>query len=260
MKSPFQEKYPLLHSLMSHHFDDEREPNMVKREALQQRRAEVLKAGEKIVPLASRYLGSVLHDSRIISATLSGDTLTIAINDDSARTFCQAVAEFKGRHVSRRRIVCPLILTYRNIKRLSFCHVNHKRRLLPLGRAKYLPKLSEYHYDNVFDISPGRVAMAILLILGLYKGYAILDVEAGELTIEERQREAFLEMFGGDFESLFDAYWEHRNAGASFVTGSLRGTRGDIRCPGQRRYLVFDEDGTHEITDLPQFRELWEGG
>ena len=163
------------------------------------------------IPKVGRYFGSRLHDSWVMSISYTGDSLTLCLNEFYSHVFCDALVELTNIKIPHERRQCPVSFTFENVRSCSLCRINKNDKVMPINKKKYLPKLTEYLWDEIHEISSQRIKMGIGFwadLPGRQRNNLILEIDAERLVIKEEQRDAVLTMFGEEYISLFDSYWQ----------------------------------------------------
>lgn len=207
--------FPLLHALAGlnrSHYENDFVHSLI------ENYANLLKSKEKIIPKCSIYLNSALHDSKVISIKNNKNTFSIVLNDFCSMCFCNALIEIINIKVPKRKRIFPISLSFDKYHSINLSWINRNNKLIKVNTDRYLPKLSEYLYDQLIEIQNNSISIGILFWAKSSKNkqHLLLQVKSRVLRIEEFQRNAFLELFDYNFLELFDSFWAIRRQGVLF--------------------------------------------
>lgn len=209
-KNRFSERYPLLHRVSLPYSWKRKEVD--KRECTAQfdRCEALLREAEDILPLACMYLNSRQHDALVISVERTVRDFTIWMEDDQMRGLCNTLETISSGRLQNSRDLYPVGFKFCDVSSLSVSRINDNDKILPLSVPKYLPLLSEFHYDEVTSILPDYFSMGMLILTEGFRGSRIdpllLEVKCRKLEIIERQRAPFEALYGDQYPGLYDAF------------------------------------------------------
>jgi hypothetical protein len=175
-----------------------------------------LKSISAIIPKAPVYLNSKLHDSWVEAIEYDENHFSMTLNDFSAHCFADAIVTKYNLKIAHKKLVLPVRILFENVASMILYKVNFGSKILPLEKKeKYIPFFTEFQYDEVASVSKGHIEIG-LAFWSQKKGKVqdfFLDINCGHIHIEELQRQAFTELFGGNYIDLFETYWQERLKG-----------------------------------------------
>jgi len=183
---------------------------------------------------ADKYLDNRLHDSRVIEVRIGTDSVELELDDYDVWRLSTAYEE---RATAAKVEYFPVILEFRQINAWAAYQTNYLGHLSKLRHsiASNFSKLRHFHGDQVtqwdanrivtfFEMRPWperetRVYFDPSSNVGISHSHdLLLAIDAGELVVHERQREAWNNAFGEPALAVFDAYRARR---ADFVHGGF---------------------------------------
>ncbi len=219
MDNIFKKKYPVLDSQIyfkgnkhgKNYTDDQREK-------LSESYLAFVASKNEIVNNISNYFGGVLHDSWVTKVCHENNSLSISLNDFSAHCFSDAICENFKVNIPHKKRILPVEIKFSRINNISISWVNNNSKILNLKKERFIPKLSEYLFDEIKILERNRIELGMLFWSGLSgnKSTVLLQVECKKLEIIESQRQAFKVLFQGEYLNLFDKYWKQRERGNVF--------------------------------------------
>lgn len=245
----FSERYPLLHRLTSEvswRRDEEEEKKT--RAAFQRLDAQLLEVSD-ILPRGRLYLNSRQHDARIISVSRASSELVIRMEDYQSQNLAWALIEMYEHSPKNLRVQFPVVFRFSGVSSFTIARVSDNDKILPVSAARHLPRLSDYFYDEVIEVSPGLLSMGMLILTRNRRGpLLLLEVKCQELNIQEEQRPAFKAFFGEQHMELFDTFMEARHDRAAFFNWSTT-------CEFIRQWISRDTNpspsGSRDVDAVP---------
>lgn len=166
---------------------------------------------------ANIFLHSRFHDSKVISAKLADDCLTITVNDLAFADYFQVVNSYLGlckcasakHRVGDDEIKIPVSLRIEGIKVLNFFEHDGKC-FVPVPAKGALSIINEYLYDELSRISSRSVSIGFIFHTKKRKDI-ILDIDARRISFDQNLRSNFISYFGEENVDIFDALWQARN-------------------------------------------------
>ena len=219
MNNVFKNKYPLLDSLIFFKGNNYGEAyNESQRVNLAEEYDSFISSKHDLAEKIKNYFGSRLHDSWVEKISYQSDQMSVTFNEFSSHCFADAVSEHFNLNIPHKKRVLPVTLNFLNVKYLSISWINGNSKIIPLKKEKFIPKLSEFLYDQIIIFEKNKVVLGMLFWSGLKgnKSYLLLQVECEKLCIEETQREAFKIIFDENYLDLFDLYWAKKQSGMYF--------------------------------------------
>ena len=219
MNNVFKNKYPLLDTLVyskSNNWGDIYTDSY--REECSKSYSKFIDSKFEETPFIKNYFNFGMHDSWVTNMHFNREQLEITFNDFQTHCFVDALIEVSNEKIQHKKRVLPVILRFNNIKKLSVAWVNKNSKIIFLNKNRYLPKLKEYLYEQVVTFEPDKISVGILFWSDLKgnKSYLLVEIECGNLSIEEQQRNAFIQLFDGNHVELYDLYKVQRNNGLCF--------------------------------------------
>jgi len=219
MNNQFNIKYPLLDALIFHKGNnwgekyDERQT-----QELSKKHSALVSSSTGLSALAKVYFGSRLHDSWIEGINYQNRKLEIKFNEFTSHCFVDAICDEFELNIPHKNRVIPVTLSFLNLHHLSISRINGNNKIIPLSKQKFIPKLSEYLYDQIIFAESGKIVAGILFYTGLKgnKSYLLLELCCEEVEIIEAQREAFHKLLKGNYVEIFDLYWKKKQVGNYF--------------------------------------------
>ena len=213
----FDKKYPLLDSLICYkgnNWEDDED----KIKLLGEQYSAFIESKARMFPNIQLYLDSRLHDSWVQSIEFNGFDLIISLNEFSTHCFSDALSEKFSLNIPHKKRIFPVCLRFQEIKHYSISWLNRNGKILALSKEKYVPKLSEFLYDQATVLETGDIRIGFLFWSRIKgnKSYLLLQIESKDFQIEEFQRQAFLNLYGERHIKLFDTFWKEKQKGVYF--------------------------------------------
>jgi len=166
--------------------------------------SKMLKHNSARLGLFEKYLICKLHDSWVIELTHDLDSLKITLNDFSTHVFADAIVERKKINIPHDKLVFPLTIEFKGELKFTYYTVNDRGFLKEIG----VINVDEYLYEQVIRIEKNRIEIAFQFWKSALKREKsgeniILIVSAQELTITENQDQAWIKIFGNEYDDLY---------------------------------------------------------
>jgi hypothetical protein len=217
-KVHWEEMFPLLRTYIA--YEDEEEQ-------LGQRLFEeqelFLEANEKTLPKGKMYLNSRLHDSWVRNVEYDEHNVAITLNEFSTHCFCDALVHAYELDVPHELRISPIAVEFRNV---SSCYVYSIGEEKILNTKAYLPKLSEWLYDEIRRIDSNVISVGVVFWAGSLnrkRRMLLFQAECEAMRFHESLKNEFVRLFGGKFTEQFASFWSERRTGRCFdYSGSLK--------------------------------------
>ena len=235
----FSERYPLLHRVtlpQSWKVDEneqrERTTRFNKVDAL-------LREAEDLLPQAPMYLNSRQHDAQLISVERTAKDFTLWMEDFQVLCLSQTLEAMREDGIREKPPCYPVGLKFLDVYSLSVSRINNNDKILPLSVLKYLPRLDEFHYDEVTSIGPDLLSMGMLILTnpsrGPHIGALLVEVNCRKLEFIEGQRTPFEAIYGAQYPGLYDAFQSARRERRQYFdySGARRFVLEEFCAPGK---------------------------
>lgn len=219
MNNIFKNKYPLLDSLIYFKGNNWGEDySESQRSKLSEKYASFISSENNFDEITKQYFGGRLHDSWVEKISYQSDQMSIVLNEFSSHCFADAIVEGFNLNIPHKKLIFPVALNFSKIKNISISWVNGNSKIIPLNKEKFIPKLSEFLYDQIITLEENKISLGMLFWSGLKgnKSDLLLQVECEKVNVDESQREAFIKIFGDKYLDLFDLYWAEKQSGNYF--------------------------------------------
>ncbi len=210
-KVHWEEMFPLLRTRIG--YEDEEEQ-------LGQRLSEeqelFLEANKKTLPKGKMYLNSRLHDSWVRNVEYGEHKVVITLNEFSTHCFCDALVHAYELDVPHALRILPIAVEFHNVSSCSVYSILEKK---VLNTKAYLPKLSEWLYDEIRRIDSSVISVGVVFWaarLNPKRRRLLFQVECEAMRFHESQKNAFLRLFGEKFTEQFASFWNERQTGRCF--------------------------------------------
>ena len=167
----------------------------------------ILKQNSAQLGLFEKYLICKLHDSWVIELTQNLDSLKITLNDFSTHVFADAIIEREKINVPHDKLVFPLTIEFKGELEFTYYTVEDSGFLKEIG----VIGVNEYLYEQMIKIEKNRIEIAFQFWKSALKREKsgkniILIVSAQELIITENQNQAWNEIFGNEYDDLYEYF------------------------------------------------------
>ncbi len=216
MEAVLARKYPIIHN-RHYSFVEDEEAQHDEFLVHYARVEAMLETKAPLLPQGKTYLNSRLHDSWVLRFTRTKDDFAILLNDFQSHCFCAALSFLRGDLISHRLAVLPLCLLFVQVRKITVSHVNRHGKLLAVKAERLFTGKCEFLCDEVGEIEDGHTSIGILFWKDkMIKGdkRLLLEVEAKKLSIQEQQRQDFVDLFGEELVSWFDLHMDARKKNA----------------------------------------------
>ena len=160
-----------------------------------------------------KYLSCKLHDSEIIDIRQEFDKFSIILNDYSTYVFAHTLIEWYNLPIGLNNISFPLKIEFEGNLNVEYNKVDDNGNLIQISRTD----LDEYLYEQVTQIDKDKIEV----VFHFWKTYVktnkhgeriITIVSAKKLTLIENQDQAWMEVFGHEYDELYMYFKEQFNS------------------------------------------------
>jgi len=219
----FSERYPLLHRVTLPYSWKRKELDRRECTAQFERLDRLLHEAVDILPNAGMYLNSRQHDARVLSVERTARDFIMWMEDAQVRFFSRTLDSISSVRLQNSQGVYPLGFKFCDVSSLSISRVNNNDKILPLSVPKYLPRLDEFHYDEVTSIRPDLFSMGMLILANPARGPVVdvllVEVKCRRLEFIEGQRAPFEANYGEHYPELYDAFQSARREKHQYFHG-----------------------------------------
>jgi hypothetical protein len=168
-----------------------------------------LNNNEKRLGAYKKYLICKLHDSCVIDTEQDNDNFKIILNDFSTYVFANTLIEKFNLPIDSDHISFPLTLEFQGILKVEFIEVENKGNLIQIDPIK----IHEYLYEQITHLDQEKIEIVFHFWKSNIKDNKpgeriIVIVSAKDLTITENQDQAWREVFGDKYNSLYKYFKE----------------------------------------------------
>jgi hypothetical protein len=178
------------------------------------------------LPHGAKYLGCILHDSEVLSLSYENQEVIICLNDFSTHCFVDALSDMLNLGIPYSKTIFPLGLRFTGVSQCSMARVNLKEQIVYLSFERYFPRLKEFLYEEVIRLDEQCIEIGMIFTLSgrvQSKNQSLLQLRGSQLIFEEGQREAFINLVGKKYITIFDEYWNEREHGfAPDYSGAIK--------------------------------------
>jgi len=144
------------------------------------------------------YIGSVLHDSQVLSVNINKNRYSLLLNDFASYLFADAIIEKFNLDINNDKLIFPLTIEFTNLISVNYYNIDEE------GFAKEINpiKLNEYLYDQVLEIEEGNIKMAFVFWRtrrDSFWGHKLVIINCKSVTIKEDQEKAWTKIFKGKY-------------------------------------------------------------
>lgn len=156
-----------------------------------------------------KYLICKLHDSWVIDTKQDNDIFTITLNDFSTYVFADTLIEKFNLTIDSDHISFPLTIVLAGNLKVEFNKVDDEGNLIQIDPTK----IDVYLYEQVTHLDHEKIE----IIFHFWKSNLkddkpgeriIVIVSSKDLTVTENQDQAWTEVFGDKFNSLYKYFKE----------------------------------------------------
>jgi hypothetical protein len=169
---------------------------------------------------SGKYLGSVLHDSAVLSIEYKKNShMTITFGDIRYDCFCSALKDVEGINFPCRKQVFSITLEFYGLKRCLSHWCNRNNKLLPLKTEKYIHKVDEFLYDEIQEVGKNYINLVFHLCTKMWKTpkyNLILHIIAESFSVTEKQQDVLHGLFERKYYPLLDAFQSEIEKGEFF--------------------------------------------
>lgn len=207
----WEEMFPLLRTHIGYEDEDEQLG-----QRLFEQQELFLEVNNKTLPKGKMYLNSRLHDSWVRNVEHDEHSVTIALNEFSTRCFCDALAHAYELDLPHALRIMPIVVEFHNVSSCSVYSIGEEKIL---NTKAYLPKLSEWLYDEIKRIDSNVLSVGVVFWAGSLnrkRRRLLFRVDCQAMRFHEGQKTAFNKLFGRTFAEEFASFWSERQSGRCF--------------------------------------------
>lgn len=156
-----------------------------------------------------KYLICKLHDSWVIDSKQDNDIFTITLNDFSTYVFADTLIEKSNLSIDSDHISFPLTIELARNLKVEYNKVDDDGNLIQINPIK----IDEYLYEQVTHLDQEKIEIVFHFWQSNLKEdkpgeRIIVIVSAKDLIITENQDQAWTEVFGEKYNSLYKYFKE----------------------------------------------------
>lgn len=156
-----------------------------------------------------KYLICKLHDSWVIDTKQDNDSFKITLNDFSTYVFADTLIEKSNLTIDSNHISFPLTIELVGNLKVEFNKVDDDGNLIQVDPTK----IEEYLYEQITHLDQEKIEIVFHFWKSNLKDdkpgeRIIVIVSAKDLIVTENQDQAWIEVFGNKFNSLYKYFKE----------------------------------------------------